>query len=179
MLTSHKKEFFFSHSTLIFAVRWGKLLTYTINKDHQIMMVDPFFMIVYNLRLFLTTVTPTTITPTAVIIWNNSYWILTLLEPYWKLLDHLEPFWTILNCFGQNRTLIDHFTNLTILNGFETLLTIFRRLKKYIFWPFGPFCIICGLWGSTLDHFGPFLTILDNMGWFWTILTIVDHFGLF
>ena len=52
----------------MFAVRWGELLTYTINKDHQIMMVDPFFMIVYNLRLFLTTVTPTTITPTAVII---------------------------------------------------------------------------------------------------------------
>ena len=37
------------------------------NKDHQRMMVDPIFMIVKNLRLFLTAVTPTAVTPIAVI----------------------------------------------------------------------------------------------------------------
>ena len=38
-----------------------------INKDHQKMMVDPMFMIVQNLRLFLTAVTPTAVAHTAVI----------------------------------------------------------------------------------------------------------------
>ena len=38
------------------------------NKDHQRMMVDPMFMIVKNLRLFLTAVTLTAVTPTAVIL---------------------------------------------------------------------------------------------------------------
>ena len=38
------------------------------NKDRQRMMVDPMFRIVKNLRLFLTAVTPTAITPTAVIL---------------------------------------------------------------------------------------------------------------
>ena len=37
-----------------------------INKDHQRMMVDPMFMIVQNLRSFLTAVTPTAVKPTAV-----------------------------------------------------------------------------------------------------------------
>ena len=36
------------------------------NKDHQRMMVDPMFMIVQNLRSFLTAVTPTAVTPTVV-----------------------------------------------------------------------------------------------------------------
>ena len=38
------------------------------NKDHQRMMVDPMFMIVQNVRSFLTAVTPTAATPTAVIL---------------------------------------------------------------------------------------------------------------
>ena len=37
-----------------------------INKDHQRMMVDPMFMIVLNLRSFLTAVTSTAVTPIAV-----------------------------------------------------------------------------------------------------------------
>ena len=41
------------------------------NKDHQRMMVDPMYMIVQNLRLFLTTVTPTAVAPTVVILWNS------------------------------------------------------------------------------------------------------------
>jgi hypothetical protein len=36
------------------------------NKDHQRMIVDSMLMIVYNLRSFLTAVTPTAVTPTAV-----------------------------------------------------------------------------------------------------------------
>ena len=39
-----------------------------INKDHQRMMVDPMFMIVQNLRSFLTAVTPTAVAPIAVIL---------------------------------------------------------------------------------------------------------------
>ena len=39
----------------------------TINKDHQRMMVDPMFMIVQNVRSFLTAVTPTAVGLTAVI----------------------------------------------------------------------------------------------------------------
>ena len=35
------------------------------NKGHQRMMVDPMFMIVQNVRSFLTPVTPTAVTPTA------------------------------------------------------------------------------------------------------------------
>ena len=35
------------------------------------MMIDPMFMIYQNLRLFLTTVTPTDVAPTAVILWNE------------------------------------------------------------------------------------------------------------
>ena len=38
------------------------------NKDHQIMMVDPMFMIVQSLRSFLTAVTPTAVAPIAVIL---------------------------------------------------------------------------------------------------------------
>ena len=40
----------------------------SLNKDHQKMMVDPMFMIVKSLRSFLTTVTPTAVAPTAVIL---------------------------------------------------------------------------------------------------------------
>ena len=39
-----------------------------LNKDHQRMMVDLMLMIVQNLRLFLTDVTPTAVAPTAVIL---------------------------------------------------------------------------------------------------------------
>ena len=41
------------------------------NKDHQRMMVDPMSMIVWNLRLFQTAVTPTAVTPTEVIFLNH------------------------------------------------------------------------------------------------------------
>ena len=40
----------------------------TPNKDHQRMMVDPMFMIIQSLRLFLTAVTPTAVAPIAVIL---------------------------------------------------------------------------------------------------------------
>ncbi len=36
------------------------------NKDHQKKMVDPMFMLVQNLRSFLTTGTPRVVSPTAV-----------------------------------------------------------------------------------------------------------------
>ena len=39
-----------------------------VNKDHQRMMVDPMFMIVQSLRLFLTAVTTTAVAPIAVIL---------------------------------------------------------------------------------------------------------------
>ena len=39
-----------------------------LNSDHQRMMVDPMFMIVQNVRSFLTAVTPTAVTPTVVIV---------------------------------------------------------------------------------------------------------------
>ena len=45
-------------------------LKYT-NKDHQRMMVDPMFIIVQNLTLFLTAVTPTAVVPTAIILRRN------------------------------------------------------------------------------------------------------------
>ena len=35
------------------------------NKDHQRMIVDPMFMSVHNLGLFLTALTPTAVAPTA------------------------------------------------------------------------------------------------------------------
>ena len=38
------------------------------NKDHQRMMEFPIFMIVQNLRLFLTAFTPTAVAPAAVIL---------------------------------------------------------------------------------------------------------------
>ena len=39
------------------------------NKNHHKMMIlDPMFMIVYHLRLFLTAVTRTAVTPTAIIL---------------------------------------------------------------------------------------------------------------
>ena len=38
------------------------------NKYHERMMVDPMFMIVQNVRAFLTADTPTTVTPTVVIL---------------------------------------------------------------------------------------------------------------
>ena len=37
-------------------------------KDHQRMMVDPMFIIVQNLSLFLTAVTPTAVAQTAVVL---------------------------------------------------------------------------------------------------------------
>ena len=40
------------------------------NKDHQRMMVDQMFMIVQNVRSFLTAVTPTAVTLTAVILFK-------------------------------------------------------------------------------------------------------------
>ena len=43
-------------------------LLYLNNKDHQRMMVDPMLMIVLDLKLFLTAVTPTAVAPTAVIL---------------------------------------------------------------------------------------------------------------
>ena len=39
-----------------------------LNKDHQRMMVDPMFTIVYSLRSFLTAVTTTAVAPIAVIL---------------------------------------------------------------------------------------------------------------
>ena len=50
------------------------------NKDHQIMMVDPMFMIVQNLKLFLAAVTPTAVAPTA-----------DQFGPYWTILKYIEP----------------------------------------------------------------------------------------
>ena len=47
---------------------WRNFWYFNKNKDHQRMMVDPMFMIVKNLRLFLTAVTLTAVTPTAVIL---------------------------------------------------------------------------------------------------------------
>ena len=41
---------------------------FVLNKDHQRMMVDPMLMVVVDLRLFLTAVTPTAVAPTAVIL---------------------------------------------------------------------------------------------------------------
>ena len=38
-----------------------------MNKDHQRMIVDPMFMFVQSLRLFVTAVTPTAVAPIAVI----------------------------------------------------------------------------------------------------------------
>ena len=52
-----------------------------LNKDHQRMMVDPMFMIVKNVRLFLTAVTPTAVAPTA-----------DQFGPYWTILNHIKPF---------------------------------------------------------------------------------------
>ena len=37
-----------------------------LNRDFQRMMVDPTFMIIHNVRSFLTAVTSTAVTPTAV-----------------------------------------------------------------------------------------------------------------
>ena len=51
------------------------------NKDHQIMMVDPILMIVQNLRLFLTAVIPTAVSPTS-----------DKFGPYWTILNHIEPY---------------------------------------------------------------------------------------
>ena len=48
--------------------------SYYSNKDHQRIMLDPMIMIVQNLGLFLTAVTPTTVAPTA---------------------NHFGPYWTI------------------------------------------------------------------------------------
>ena len=47
-----------------------KIYCYSLNKDHQKMMVDPIFLIVQNVRSFLTAVTPTAVTPTAVILFE-------------------------------------------------------------------------------------------------------------
>ena len=41
------------------------------NKDHQRMIVDPMYMIVQNLRSFLTAVTTTAVAPIAVIFTCN------------------------------------------------------------------------------------------------------------
>ena len=38
------------------------------NKDPQQMMVDAMFLIVQNLRLFITAVTPTAVAPTVVVL---------------------------------------------------------------------------------------------------------------
>ena len=46
---------------------WG-YNRYETSKVHQRIMVDPMFMIVQNVRLFLTAVTPTAVTPTADIL---------------------------------------------------------------------------------------------------------------
>ena len=54
------------------------------------MMVDPKFMIVYNLRLFLTDVIPAAVAPTAVILRYNFVYI----GPIWNFLC------TILNLLG-------------------------------------------------------------------------------
>ena len=45
----------------------GQLNDELRNKDHPRMMVDPMFMILQNLGLFLTAVTSTAVAPTAVI----------------------------------------------------------------------------------------------------------------
>ena len=57
------------------------IVTLNRNKDHQRMMVDQMFMIVQNLRLFLTDVTPTAVAPTA-----------DQFGPYWTILNHDEPY---------------------------------------------------------------------------------------
>ena len=41
------------------------------NKDHQRMTVNPMFMLLQNLRSFVTDVTPTAVAPTAVILQNK------------------------------------------------------------------------------------------------------------
>ena len=57
------------------------ITTLITNKDHQRMVVDPMFMIVKNLRFFLTAVTQTAVALTA-----------DQFGPYWTILNHIEPF---------------------------------------------------------------------------------------
>ena len=52
-------------------LHFNKISWYNNNKDHERMMVDPMFIIIQNLRLFLTAVTPTAAALTAVIFRGN------------------------------------------------------------------------------------------------------------
>ena len=54
------------------------------------MMVDPMVMIVQNLKLFLTAVTPTAVPPTV-----------DQIGPYWTILNNKEPYWTIWTSLNQ------------------------------------------------------------------------------
>ena len=47
--------------------RFDDMMIFFLNKDHQRMMVDPMFMIIQSLRLFLTAVIPTAVAPIAVV----------------------------------------------------------------------------------------------------------------
>ena len=72
------------------------------------MMVDPMFMIIQILRLFLTAVTPTAVTPIADHF--GPYWtILNHIEPQWTSLNHSEPVWTKLNQFETVWTILNQF----------------------------------------------------------------------
>ena len=71
-----------------------KTLSHLINKNYQRMMVGPMFMIVQNVRSFLATVTPTDVTPTAVILLAFT-WILPEFTSIYLNLPELN--WSYLN----------------------------------------------------------------------------------
>ena len=68
------------------------------------MMVDPMFMSVQNLRLFLTAVTPTAFAPTVVIFE-------LFVENFLAIKDHFGICWTILDHTGHFSTILNYFDN--------------------------------------------------------------------
>ena len=77
----HHQGCFFSTGAVFSVQFFGVLGLSQLNKDHQRIMVDPMFMIVQNLRLFLTAVTPTAVAPTA-----------DQFRLYSTILNHIEPY---------------------------------------------------------------------------------------
>ena len=73
------------------------------NKDHQRIMVDPMFMIIQNISSFLNAVTPTAVTPTAVILLKFTWIYFNLPKIYLNLPEYTWIYLKYLSSPGFTR----------------------------------------------------------------------------
>ena len=157
-------------------ISWALWNIYKIsNKDNERMVVDPMFMSIKNLRLFLTAVTLTAVTPTAVILWYNFRWFCTISSALGCILVYSGAFgciWVHSGAFGCIWVLLGAFMWIQVHSG------AFRRILVHLA-AFG--CIWCiwniySMWNK--DHrrmtVDSMFMIIKNLSLFLTAVKAVN-----